>query len=45
MVRQQLTLIYIEEKYVGTLVDHRINVEWEMAFAEKIFTTKMITIV
>lgn len=35
MVREQLTLIYIEEeKYIGTLVDHRINVEWEMAFAE-----------
>ena len=37
MVREQLTLIYIEEeKYIGTLVDLRISVEWEMAFAESI---------
>lgn len=35
MVREQLTLIYIEEeKYIGTLVDLRISVEWEMAFAD-----------
>ena len=46
LVREQLTFIYIEEeKHIGTLVDHRISVEWEIAFAEKIFMTKIITTV